>query len=174
MAIPISSKIKQDILDSVRNEGLRVADAAARYAVGVSTIYTWLNADTGDVRRKLCAVANVVPERRYGPGGFGAKKGTKLFVANAKVYVIDYFWGMGAENVTVIGHHRKSHKLITTVMKSEHLENWRIGALYSPAILDKVSEQQWNGIYDSPEALQHIVDQFNARDTENGLPKSRS
>lgn len=162
MTKPIDSAVKRAILDAVRNKRMSVAKAAIANAVGVSTIYGWLKADADNAGRKLCAVANVVSIRRYGPDGSEVRKGTKLFAANAKVYVVDYFWGMGAENVTVIGHHRKSHKLITTVIASEHLVRWRIQALYSPAILERVSQERWNGLYDSPEELQRIVDQFNA------------
>ena len=53
-------------------------------------------------------VANVVHERPYGPEGAEIRRGTKHFAPGAKVYVFSFFWGMGGEQVTVIGRHRKS------------------------------------------------------------------
>lgn len=112
----------------------------------------------------LCAVANVVAERPYGPGGAETRIGSKHFASNTKVYVVDYYWGAGAEDVTVIGHHRKSRRLITVVMKSELLVEWRVQPIHKPEILRMTDGQLWNGVLKDKARLQKIVDSFNQRD----------
>ena len=113
-----------------------------------------------------CAVANVVPLRAYGPGGAEIRTGTKHFAPNAKVYVVSYFWGMGGDEVTVIGHHRKSHRLVSMVIASRHLINWRAKLVYKPAILEQIAANtDWNGVLSDEEKIRRIVDNFNRKDT---------
>jgi len=75
-----------------------------------------------------CVAANVIMERDYGPGGVEKRRGTKHFAPGAKVFVYDFFWGMGGESVTVMGRHRKSHRFIQLSMRATHLatgaQNW--------------------------------------------------
>ncbi len=85
-----------------------------------------------------CIAANVVMERPFGPGGEETRSGTKHFAPGAKVCIVDFFWGMGGEDVTVVGHHRKSHRFITIVMRSKLLVNWRAELIYSPRIIKEV------------------------------------
>jgi hypothetical protein len=56
-----------------------------------------------------CVEASIVEDRIYGPNGSWSRKGTKHFAPNARVYIIDAYWGMGGETVTVVGRHRSSH-----------------------------------------------------------------
>jgi hypothetical protein len=85
-----------------------------------------------------CVAANVLNERPYGPGGAEIRRGTKHFAPGAKVYVFDFFWGMGGEQVTVVGRHRKSRRYITLVMRATHLANWRAELAYSPHVIKQV------------------------------------
>ncbi|MBO0358699.1 hypothetical protein J0X19_12140 [Hymenobacter sp. BT186] len=85
------------------------------------------------------AVANVVAERPYGPGGLETRSGTKHFQPGAKVYIIDWFPGM-CDAVTVIGHHRKSHQLMKLVMRVNTLEQFRPKVCYSPAVHSLIAE----------------------------------
>jgi len=39
---PIDPQIKAEILTKIRNEGMRVMEAAEQYGVSSKTIYTWL------------------------------------------------------------------------------------------------------------------------------------
>jgi hypothetical protein len=87
-----------------------------------------------------CAVANVVMERDYGPGGMEKRPGTKHFPAGAKVYILHHFWGMGGEQVTVVGRHRGSHRYVTMIISSEWLANWRAELVYSPHIIRLIEE----------------------------------
>ncbi|MBG8556241.1 hypothetical protein [Hymenobacter guriensis] len=85
------------------------------------------------------AIANIVAERPYGPGGQETRSGTKHFQPGAKVYIIDWFPGT-CDAVTVIGHHRKSHQLMKLVMSVNFLENFRTKVCYSPAVCRIIEE----------------------------------
>ena len=88
-----------------------------------------------------CVVANVLFQRPYGPGGLETRPGTKHFVGGSKVYVVLFYWGMGAESVTVIGRHRKSKRYICIDMASKDLANWRVELVYSPYVIRQVWER---------------------------------
>ncbi len=87
-----------------------------------------------------CVAANVLIERGYGPGGAEKRRGPKHFAPGAKVFVYEFFWGMGGESVTVIGRHRKSHRFIRLTMPAKHLANWRAELVYSPYVARQVRE----------------------------------
>src|SRR4051794_4240365 len=80
-----------------------------------------------------CIVANVVDERPYGPGGAETRRGMKIFRAGAKLYVAEGFGGDGWEVVTVVGQPRSSPRFVAANVRTEHLTNWRVHAVYSPA-----------------------------------------
>src|SRR5262245_52618161 len=96
-----------------------------------------------------CTVANVVIERGHGPGGLERRSGTKHFKPGAKVYVFFFYWGVGGERVTVLGHHRKSGRLIQIVMPAKHLANWRAELVYSPTISKVIRENPEFGRLDA-------------------------
>ncbi len=85
-----------------------------------------------------CVAANVLNARPYGPGEAEVRRGTKHFAPGAKVHVFHYFWGVGGEQVTVVGRHRKSKRYITLVMRAAHLANWRAELVYSPHVIRQV------------------------------------
>ena len=88
-----------------------------------------------------CVVANVVASRPYGPGGDQVRRGLRLFAGGAKVHVVSGFGGDGWETLTVIGHHRKAGKYLTVHIRAEHLTNWRVKPVYSPAVLAAMREE---------------------------------
>ena len=96
-----------------------------------------------------CVAANVVLERDFGPDGAEKRHGTKHFAPGAKVYVYDFYWGMGGENVTVMGHHRKSRRYIQLTMAAKHLANWRTELVYSPAVAKVIRENAEFGNLDA-------------------------
>jgi hypothetical protein len=95
-------------------------------------------------------VANIRSEIPYGPGGKEARNGTRKFHGGAKVYVVDAFWGMGGENVTVIGHYR-GKQYITCVVRNLHLENLRVELVYSPAIISRIVKKMGQYAFDGSE-----------------------
>ena len=88
-------------------------------------------------------------ERPYGLGGLEKRRGTKHFAPGAKVYVYEFFWGVGGENVTVMGRHRKSHRFIQLSMRAKHLANWRAELVYSPAVAKVIRENAEFGRLDA-------------------------
>jgi hypothetical protein len=83
------------------------------------------------------AIANIVRERPYGPGGAEVRFGTKHFAPGAKVYIIGLFQGT-CERITVVGMHRKAKQLIAIVIDVKLVENLRVKVCYAPAVLAKI------------------------------------
>ena len=108
-----------------------------------------------------CVVANVVDEHAVGERG-EIRRGTKHFRPGAKVYCYPPLWGDGYENVKVIGHHRGSHKLVTMVMPSKRLENWRVKMVYSPRIIERMRDH-WDGSRESEDVAVKIVESLASR-----------
>lgn len=50
---PIDPSLKTEILAKIRNEGMKVVDAATQYGVNSKSIYTWLRAEVVDGNRNL-------------------------------------------------------------------------------------------------------------------------
>ena len=108
-----------------------------------------------------CVVANVVNEHPVGENK-EIKRGTKHFPAGAKVYCFPALWGDGYEQIKVVGHHRGSHKLITLVMPSNLLENWRVKMVYSPQVIERLQEY-WDDSVESKEMATNIVAEMKNR-----------
>jgi hypothetical protein len=85
-------------------------------------------------------VANVIDERPFGPGGEERRQGLKIFAPGAKVYVVGGFAGMAYDVVTVVGRGRKASRFVTAHVRTEHLVNWRVELVYSPAVLRRIAE----------------------------------
>lgn len=51
--VPIDPSIKAEILDNVRNNGMRVSEAANKYNVNARTIYGWLKQGVVDGNHNL-------------------------------------------------------------------------------------------------------------------------
>lgn len=55
---PIDPSVKAAILDQIRNQGVRVSEAAASHNVSPKTIYTWLRAGVQDGDKNLILELN--------------------------------------------------------------------------------------------------------------------
>ena len=84
-------------------------------------------------------VANVIDERRYGPAADDRRQSLKVFAPGAKVYVLGAFAGLG-DAVTVVGRGRKASRFVAAHVRTEHLDNWRVELVYSPAVLRRIAE----------------------------------
>jgi hypothetical protein len=108
-------------------------------------------------------------ERPYCPGGIEKRPGTKHFAPGAKVYVYDFFWGMGGERVTVMGRHRKSHRFVQLCMRAKHLANWRPELVYNPAVAKVIRENAEFGSLDAgSERARRRAEEIAARYTKDG------
>jgi transposase-like protein len=56
--IPVDSSRKAEIVAKVRDEGVRVTDAATQYGVSSKSIYTWLREGVVDGNRNLILELN--------------------------------------------------------------------------------------------------------------------
>lgn len=102
------------------------------------------------------AVANVIRERPYGPGGAEMRFGTKHFAPGAKVYIIDWYAGM-CERIVVVGMHRKSKKFIRLVIDAKVVENLRPKLCYTPAAIQKIKDHY------SPSRIPWLTEEFAKR-----------
>lgn len=89
-------------------------------------------------------IANIVPKRLYGPYGNEIKIGTKHFTPNTKVYVVDGYWGMGGESVTVIASPRKTTQYVVITIQTSVLHNFRTKLIYKPQVLRLLSQNGYN------------------------------
>jgi ankyrin repeat protein len=81
-----------------------------------------------------CLVANVAPEQVYGEE-HDIRLGTKHFSPKTKVYCFPPAWGDGYEQIRVIGRHRGSSRLVTLIMPSRRLTNWRVNYVRHPYVV---------------------------------------
>jgi hypothetical protein len=84
----------------------------------------------------FCVAANVAEETAHGEGGVELRRGIKHFAAGAKVWVLPPQWGDGGIQVIVAGYHRgtRGRGLVRMVVSRRHLTNFRVQAVYSPAV----------------------------------------
>ncbi|WP_293686201.1 MULTISPECIES: hypothetical protein [unclassified Spirosoma] len=85
-----------------------------------------------------CLVGNIV-EERFDKNLNKAVLGTKHFSPGTKVYCYPPMWGDGYENIKVIGRHRKSTRLITMVIPSDRVTNWRLKTVYNPFVIKEMT-----------------------------------
>jgi len=81
-----------------------------------------------------CLVANVAPKQVYGEE-HNVRLGTKHFSSNTKVYCFPPAWGDGYEQIRVIGRHRGSSRLVTLIMPTRRLINWRVKYVRQPYVV---------------------------------------
>jgi hypothetical protein len=116
-----------------------------------------------------CVVANVVDERPYGPGGIEVRRGTRLFASGTKVSCFPPLWGDGYERVKVVGRHRRTHRYITTTVRSAWLMNWRVKLVYSPHVIREMLRGV-QAYYGDARTFEEIRTR---RQTWDGTPASR-
>ena len=91
-----------------------------------------------DIKFIYCPVGNII--KRYDRAQDKIVKGTKHFSAGTKVYCYPPSWGDGYENIKVIGRHRKSPRLVTMVLPSKCIINWRLKTVYEPFVIKEMTE----------------------------------
>ncbi|MBR3227669.1 MAG: hypothetical protein IKF68_03895 [Erysipelotrichaceae bacterium] len=109
---------------------------------------------------RWCLVGNIINEHFQGENK-DIVHGTKHFSPNTKVYIAPANWGDGFEKVIVIGKQRKRFKYIELVMPSKWTENWRLGKICKPEILNiiEISDHTWWD--DSITDKEHILELAN-------------
>ena len=114
----------------------------------VRTMRTWLPRRTVTPAKResdgtqWCLVGNIVQSHPYGEGGTEQRPGTKHFSGGTKVYCLPAQWGDGYEQIVVIGRHRGCKGLVTMIISSEWVENWRAQVVYKPAVLKQLERAE--------------------------------
>ncbi len=115
-----------------------------------------------------CVIAKIREETPFGEGGRETKIGSKHFSPNAKVYIVDWYPGM-CTTVTVVGHHRKSNKLITIDIHVKYLTDLRSKVAYKPYVLEKIEERKMMGTEvmneDQADEVRHAVEAWIREET---------
>jgi hypothetical protein len=88
-----------------------------------------------------CVVAKIRESTPYGQDSKETKIGSKHFKPGAKVYIVDWYPGM-CTTVTVVGHHRKSNRLITIDINIKYLSDLQIKVVYKPYVLEKIEDKK--------------------------------
>lgn len=91
-----------------------------------------------DISFIYCLVGNIV-EERFDNNLNKMVMGTKHFSPRTKVYCYPPKWGDGYENIKVIGRHRKSTRMITMVIPSKRVTNWRLKTIYNPFVIKEMT-----------------------------------
>lgn len=92
-----------------------------------------------DIKFIYCLVGNIV-EERFDNNLNKVVLGTKHFSPRTKVYCYPPKWGDGYENIKVIGKHRKSRRLITMIIPSKQVTNWRLKTVYNPFVIKEMTK----------------------------------
>lgn len=83
-----------------------------------------------------CPVGTIVESRPYGPGGQERRRGTRHFMAGAKVYYTTYAYsGNIPPPIRVVGRHRATHRYVEMVIRPEWVTQWRVELVYSPHLI---------------------------------------
>ena len=95
--------------------------------------------DINDISFIYCLVGNIIDER-FDKNLNKTVYGTKHFSPNTKVYCFPPVWGDGYEKIKVIGRHRKSNRLITMIIPSQRVTNWRLKTVYEPFVIKEMTK----------------------------------
>ena len=106
-----------------------------------------------------CLVGNIVDDIEFGENK-ELRKGNKQFRPGAKVHCFPVLWGDGYESIKVIGLPRKSKKMITIIIPSKHVTNWRKQKIYNQFVIKTMSEN--NGWKNEPDSQRDLDDLCNS------------
>ena len=109
------------------------------------TIRSWITKRLTPAKRESdgsqwCLVGNIVEQRKYGEGGNEMRPGTKHFSGGTKVYCLPAQWGDGYAQIVVVGKHRGSRNLVTMIVSSDWITNWRAQVVYKPAVVKQLTK----------------------------------
>jgi hypothetical protein len=124
-----------------------------------------------EIQPVWAVAANVVLERKFGPGGEETRRGTKQFAPGAKVYFLYGFGGW--ERIAVVGRHRGSLHYVELYMSSTHLTNWRAELVYSShlvRLLREASEMRLKGPLDDAAAKERAERYAETLQSISGAP----
>lgn len=91
-----------------------------------------------DISFIYCLVGNIV-EERLDKTSNKVVTGTRHFSPKTKVYCYPPLWGDGYEKIKVIGRYRKSARLVTMIISSERVTNWRLKTVYNPLVIREMT-----------------------------------
>jgi hypothetical protein len=117
---------------------------------------------TGEQQWTWCLVGNVKMEYVWGEEKI-VRRGSKLFPPGAKLYCFPSQWGDGYENIMVIGKPRRTGRLITIIMRSERIENWRVKKVYDKRVLERMKGKTWADRFCDEEIIRRFAESLNKK-----------
>ncbi|MBS1738516.1 MAG: hypothetical protein JSS98_18190 [Bacteroidetes bacterium] len=96
-------------------------------------------------------VGNIIDKHYYGEDK-EIKSGTKQFRADAKVYLLPEYGGMGHENMPVYGLPRKSWKKIKIVIRPVMIKNVRVKKTFDPKMIEMATDNHFYSYFGNDEA----------------------
>jgi hypothetical protein len=130
------------------------------------TLWRPENPDIEKIEFIWCLVGNIVDKHLAGKE-LGIKRGTKQFVAGAKVYCFPSMWGDGYEKIMVIGKPRKRQKLIRVIMESKYIKNWRLQKVYDPFVISEmVNNYGWSNLDEDKRTIELMLEWLPKRTVE--------
>lgn len=85
-----------------------------------------------------CLIAKIREKTPFGEESQETKVGSKHFRPGAKVFIVNWYQGI-LSVVTVVGHHRKSNRLITIDMPIKYLTDLKSKVVYKPYVLERIA-----------------------------------
>lgn len=110
-----------------------------------------------------CLVGNAVAEHTFGADK-EILRGSKQFTPGTKVYCLPAQWGDGYEKAVAVGMARSPRRLITVVMPTALITNWRAKVVYQPAVLGRLRQGfdgfslQWRSRADVEALAAHLCE----------------
>jgi uncharacterized protein (TIGR02996 family) len=111
-------------------------------------------------------IGNVILERPHGFGGGEERRGTRHFSVGTKVYCEPAAWGDGYEQIRVIGRHRGSSRLVSMIIPSRWVTNWRAQRVFKPAVL-RALRRLARGSWESREDVDRYLSFLRQREEEH-------
>lgn len=130
-----------------------------------------------------CLVGDIVESHLIGKDRHRVY-GSKHFAPKTKVYIVDAFWGQGAERCTAVGIPRYSDHLIGVHMATDLIENFRCEKVFDRDVLKAmwtnrltedferdrrtpVSSTYWDGSDESRKQIEMFAESANRRQAES-------
>jgi hypothetical protein len=100
----------------------------------MTTVKQFLRCEKNDVLPGYwCLVGNII-ERTF-EDDRGVHQGTKQFSPGTRVYCFPAQWGDGYDSAVAVGLSQRSRRLITVVIQTKFITNWRAKQVFKPSVL---------------------------------------
>jgi hypothetical protein len=108
-----------------------------------------------------CVVANVTRELHPEGPDQELRLGMKRFAPGAKLYCFPISWGDGGKRLMVYGRHWGGTRLITAIVATKWLTDWRVKRVFNPALIERM-KRRWGDSDEARTRTEAMADSFRA------------